>query len=395
MLNKHSLRLGSILVLCTIATSGCSTLTDLKTDVSERLFGRDNPNPPSELVEIERPVIQPKVIWSARVGTAESYDFTPATQNGAVYAANAEGEITRLDAANGKALWRVKAAEKLSGGVGVGENLVLVGTVKGNVLAYDQNGAFLWQSHVSSEVLSVPRFANGLVIVRAGDNRIFGLNAADGKRKWVYERVTPALSLRSSAGIVVDSGAVYAGYAGGKLVAIRAEDGRVIWETSITQPKGTTEIERIADITSLPVVDGTLVYAVAYQGKIAAIDRATGRVVWNRDISSYSGMSAEDGRVYVAHSASAIYSLDYNTGRTYWRQGGLRNRNLTAPLPMGDTIVVGDLQGYLHFMSREDGSFSARLKTEDGAMMPQMLALGTTGFIAQNRNGGIFAISLK
>ncbi len=168
---------------------------------------------------------------------------------------------------------------------------MLVGTPKGYVLAYDQAGKLLWKSKVSSEVLSVPRVQNDVVVIRAGDSRIFGLNAADGTRKWVYERATPTLSLRSSAGVVIDSGAAYAGFAGGKLIALRVDDGKVIWETSVAQPKGSTEIERIADITSLPVVDGPLVYAVAYQGKIAAIDRASGKVVWNRDISSYSGIN--------------------------------------------------------------------------------------------------------
>jgi outer membrane protein assembly factor BamB len=163
----------------------------------------------------------------------------------------------------------------------------------------------------------------------------------------------------------------------------------------VAQPKGATEIERIADITSLPVVDGAMVYAVAYQGRVAAIDRASGRVIWNRDISSYSGMSAAGARVYIAHATGAVYSLDYSSGKTFWRQGGLANRNLSAPLPMENLIVVGDVQGYLHFLEREDGAFSARLLTEDSPIMSQMVELGTAGFVVQTRNGGLYAISLK
>ena len=193
----------------------------------------------------------------------------------------------------------------------------------------------------------------------------------------------------------MDGGAAYAGFAGGKLIALRVEDGKVLWEASVAQPKGTTEIERIADITSLPFVDGPLVYAVAYQGKIAGIDRATGRVAWSRDISSYTGLNAEDARVFVSHANSAIYALDYASGKTFWRQGDLRQRRVTAPLPMGSLIAVGDVEGYVHLLNREDGAFATRVQLENSPIMPQMISLGTSTVIAQNRKGGIYAISIK
>ncbi|HEY8119208.1 MAG TPA: outer membrane protein assembly factor BamB [Methylophilaceae bacterium] len=373
---------------------GCSTVTDLKTDLSERMFGREASEPPAELIDFKAS-LQPKIVWSANLGKSTEFDFTPAVFNGAVYAASAIGEVAKFDAVSGRQAWRVNAGEGLSGGVGVGLNLVLVGTSSGYLIAFDQTGKMLWKSKLSSEVLSVPQYSDGMVVVRTGDSRIFGVDAVDGKRKWVYERVTPTLSLRSSAGVVVDSGAVYAGFAGGKLIALRAVDGKVIWEASVAQPKGTTEIERIADITSLPVVDGPLVYAVAYQGKIAAIDRASGRIAWSRDISSYTGLSSEAARVYVSHAVGAVYALDYSSGKTFWLQGELKHRNLSAPLPMEGVVAVGDLQGYVHFLSREDGSMFGRIKTEDSPIMPRLTELGTNGMLAQTRNGGLYAISLK
>jgi len=391
---KSGLRVVTLVALASIMMAGCTAITDIKTDISERMFGRELADPPAELVEFKAS-IQPKVMWSYKIGAAEDYDFAAATESGSVYVASASGEIAKLDAGNGKPAWRISAGEKLSGGVGLGPDLVLVGTPKGQVIAYNQSGKLLWKSKVSSEVLSVPRVDDGVVVVRCGDSRIFGINAADGARKWVYERATPALSLRSSAGVVVDGGAVYAGFAGGKLIALRAEDGKVIWEVSVAQPKGATEIERIADITSLPVVDGPLVYAVAYQGKVAAVDRAAGRVAWSRDISSYTGLNMEVARVYVTHTGGAIYALDFSTGKTYWRQGELLNRRLTAPLPMGGVIAFGDIQGYVHFLDREDGSFSGRVRTEDSPILPQMTALGSNGLLVQTRNGSLYAISLK
>ncbi len=382
------------ILLVSLFLAGCASLTDLKRDVSERVFGREELNPPAELVEF-KPVATPQVLWSQRLGTAANFDFSPAVDNGFVYAASANGELIKINAASGKEEWRIRSDERYSAGVGVSLNLLLVGTASGHVLAYDQQSRLLWKSKISSEVLSVPRVHDDVVVVRAGDGRIFGLNVVDGSRRWVFERSTPALTLRSSAGIVIADGVVYAGYAGGKLVAVRATDGTSLWEATVAQPKGTTEIERIADITSLPVVDGPVVFAVAYQGKVAAIDRASGRVGWSRDISSYNGISGEASRLYLTHAQGAVYSLEYASGKTFWRQGDLRYRQLSAPLPMGDLIAVGDVQGYLHFLQREDGAFAARIKTDDSPIMPNMTELDSGVLLAQTRNGSLFAVSIR
>jgi outer membrane protein assembly factor BamB len=387
--SKLLLLLSSLLLL-----ASCSTISDLKTDISERVFGREAAEPPEPLAEIKQ-TASVKVLWQAKLGSTEIYDFTPAVDAGYAYVASAEGELSKLDVINGSQAWRVNVGEKLTGGVGVGGSLVIVGTQKGSIYAYDISGKLQWKSRLSSEVLSAPKYFDGLVIVRTGDSRIYGINANDGSRKWVYDRTGPALTLRSSAGVVVDGGAVYAGFAGGKLVSVRADNGKIMWEASVAQPKGVTEIERIADITSLPFVDGPLVYAVAYQGRIAAVDRTSGRVVWNRDISSLSGLTAEDARIYVSHAIGSVYALDYTTGKTFWRQAGLKNRQLTGPLAMGSLIAVGDVEGYVHFLSREDGPFSARVKTGDSQILPQMALINSNTLLAQSRDGGIYALQIK
>lgn len=381
------------IILGFTALAGCSALTEFRSDLADKVFGREPPNPPAELEEIN-PTYTATIDWSNNIGKTEKYDYTPALDSSAVYAANTAGEILKLDATNGRQIWRINVGESISGGIGIGSGILLVGSNKGNVHAYDTTGKFLWKAKVSSEILSVPRYFDGLAIVRTGDNHIFGLDAADGSRKWVYERISPALSLRSSVGIVVDSGAVYAGFAGGKMVAIRADNGKLLWEATVAQPKGVTEIERIADITSLPVVDGPLVYAVAYQGKIAAVDRTNGKVVWNRDISSYSGLNVEDAKIFVSHTLGAVYSLNYETGKTFWRQGVLANRRLTAPLPMGDVIAVGDLEGYVHFLTRDEGKFAARIKLDDNAVMTLVPGTSSKQLIAETRDGGLYAISV-
>lgn len=389
---KVSLNLLAITSL--LVVTSCSTISDIKTGVSEKVFGRQAADAPEPLVDIKETATT-KILWQAKIGETEDFDFSPVVEAGYAYAASANGEVVKINASTGKQVWRVNAGEKISGGVGVGGSLVLVGTQKGMLYAYDIEGKLQWKSKLSSEILSAPKYYDGIVITRTGDSRIYGINANDGSRKWVYDRTSPALTLRSSAGLVVDGGAIYAGFGGGKLVAIRADNGKLLWEASVAQPKGVTEIERIADITSLPVVDGALVYAVAYQGKIAAIDRVSGRVVWSRDISSLSGINAEDGRIFVSHAMGSVYSLDYTTGKTFWRQAALKSRQLSAPLPMGTLIAVGDVEGYVHFLSRDDGALASRTKTNNSKIMPIMAAINTSTVLVQTRDGGLYAIGIK
>jgi outer membrane protein assembly factor BamB len=367
---------------------------DLKTEISDKLSGRVPADAPDPLVEIKE-TASSKLLWQAKIGASNDYDFSPVVDAGFAYVAGASGEIAKLDAVSGKQEWRVNVGETLSGGVGVGGSLVLVGTPKGIVYAYDIAGKLQWKSKLSSEILSAPKYFDGLVIVRTGDSHIYGINANDGSRKWVYDRTGPALTLRSSAGVVVDGGAVYAGFGGGKLIAVRADNGKMLWEASVAQPKGVTEIERIADITSLPVVDGPLIYAVAYQGKIAAVDRTSGRVVWNRDISSLTGLSVEDGRIFVSHAMGSVYALDYSSGKTFWRQAILKNRQLSVPVPMGNLTAVGDLEGYVHFLSRDDGSIASRIKVDDSPVMPKIALINSNTVLVQTRDGGIYAIQVK
>ena len=396
-MSLHQIKKASLTLLAVsslLVMSGCSSFSDLKSDVSEKIFGRELAEAPDPLTEIKETATT-KLLWQAKLGPSEDFDFSPAVEAGYAYAATASGEVAKFDVNSGKQIWRLNTGEKLSGGVGVGGSLVLVGTDKGVVYAYDLDGKLQWKSKLSSEILSAPKYFDGVVITRTGDSRIYGINANDGSRKWVYDRTSPTLTLRSSSGVVVDGGAVYAGFGGGKLIAIRADNGKLLWEASVAQPKGVTEIERIADITSLPTVDGPLVYAVAYQGRIAAIDRMTGRVIWNRDISSLSGISVEDGRIFVSHALGSVYSLDYTTGKTFWRQAALKNRQLSAPVSLGSLVAVGDVEGYVHFLNRDDGAIASRIKTSNSSVMPIMTQINSSTVLAQTRDGGIYAIQIK
>lgn len=374
--------------------SGCSAITSLPSTVSEKLFGREDPDAPDELQAINATKTV-SILWQTNIGEAGNFEFSPKVEAGFVYAASAVGDLFKLDSVTGEKLWSVNVGEPISGGVGAGGSLVLVGTQRGAVYAYDLDGNVKWKSKLSSEVLSVPVYFDGIVIVRTGDSKIYGINADDGSRKWVYNRTGPSLTLRSSAGVVVDGGAVYAGFAGGRLVAVRADNGKLLWEASVAQPKGVTEIERISDITSLPVIDGALIYAVAYQGRVAAVDRRTGRIAWNREISSLNGMAVQDSRIYISHASGSVYSLDDQKGKSYWRQGSLLRRQLTMPLPMEAAIAVGDVEGYIHYLNIDDGAIDARVRLGESQIMPIMSLVDDTTLVAQSRDGVVYAVKIN
>lgn len=386
---KHCITLG----ICSVLLSGCGAALDLKNNLRESMFGSEPTNPPVELEPIKASY-ETQLLWSVEVGESGRFSYTPAIDNGQIFTANAVGDVLEIAAEHGNVVWKTNLGEPVSGSVSVGGGLVLAGTSKGHLFALSLEGKKLWSSVLSSEIQGQPRYFDGTVVVRTTDQHIYGIDAADGRRKWSYERVTPTLSLKSQAGIVVDSGAVYAGFPGGKLVAIRADNGKILWEVTVAQPKGVTEIERIADITSLPYVDGPMIYVVAYQGKIAGVDRQRGQVIWNRDISSYVGLSAENSKIYVTHTMGSIYSLDNTSGKTFWRQGNLGYRQLTVPIAVSTVVAVGDLEGYVHLLSQDDGSFVGRTQLGSKPIM-SLVTNGNNQLLAQSRDGHLYAVAIK
>ena len=348
---------------------------------------------PVKLVDF-KPSAKLAIAWKVNVGDAGRYIFTPATAGDSVFAASNRGDLLRLNAANGKTLWRVDTKAALSGGVGVGENMVLAGTSKGSVLAYDLQGKPLWQSRVSSEVLSAPQAAGEIVVVRSGDSRIFGLDARDGSRRWEYQTTPPPLTLRANPGVVIVEGFAIAGMPAGKLVVLNIANGGLIWETVVAAPKGDNELERITDIAGPPLVEAARVCAATFQGRAACYETQKGGQLWAKPASSVGSLAADDLSVYLSEDNGSVVALDRNTGASVWKQDKLSYRNLSAPLATGDYVVVGDFEGQVHFLKFEDGSFAARIATDGGgiAAAPQLIG---DKVLVQTRKGGIYAISIK
>lgn len=380
----------SLLVVSLLA--GCSTVTD-KISTGFGLFG-----PPKSTEKVAplpefKQVANAAMVWRQQVGAAEGLVFSPVVAGGSIFAAGQDGQIARFSA-DGRQVWSVDAGRKLSGGVGAGSTLVLAGTAKGEVLAFDMDGKPLWTAKVTSEVLGAPQAGDDTVVVRTGDGRIFGLDGKDGKRKWVYQRAMPPLALRSHAGVTITRGAVLAGFPGGKLVALSLANGSVGWEATVALPRGATELERIADITSLPVVDEKMACAVAYQGRVACFDLVSGSQVWSRELSSASGLTMDHRYLFVSDDKGAIHALDKSNGASLWKQDKLVGRRLSAPLVVNGYVAVGDYQGYTHFLARDDGGFAARIATDGGAIVAPPLSING-GVVLQTLNGGVFALSVQ
>lgn len=372
------------ILLVLLALGGCS--------VFDGWFGGTVTVKPAELTEFAQ-TAHFETRWRADLGDSGLNPLRPALTAEAAYGASGKGVLTRIARADGKPVWRVETGMTVSGGVGSGDGLVLVGSDKGEVHAYAEDGTLRWKSRVSSEVLSAPQVAEGIVIVRTGDGRIFGLDAADGKRVWLYERATPALVVRSHAGVTIRHGLAFAGLPGGKLVALNIKNGQLMWEVSVSQPRGNTELERISDITANPVLDEEQVCAVAFQGKLACYDTAQGNLMWNRDISGDKDMGLLRKYLYVSDADGAVMELDKTSGGTLWKNDKLFLRDTGSPLALENVVVAGDYEGYLHALSREDGHFVARIKL-DGAIQTAPLAMDD-GLLVQTRSGALYSLSIR
>ena len=332
-----------------------------------------------------------EIAWQVNIGKSAP-GLAPAVTPNAIYAANSSGTIYRIDPANGAVVWRTEAGRKLAAGVGADATLVVVGTDKGDVLAFDADGKARWQVKVTSEVLGPPRVAEGIVVVFTGDGRIHGLTAADGQTKWVYQRTNPPLTIRNYAGGTSSRGGLFAGTAGGKLLAIDLATGNVGWEGNVATPKGATELERIADVTSLPIVEERQVCAVAFQGRIACFDLVRGELLWTRDVSSLSGISIDNRFLFVADDAGAVHALDKVTGASAWKQDGLMARKAAGAQIAGDYLLVLDPQGYLYLLDRSDGKLVGRAAT-DGTPSTAQAAQSGANAVWQTQGGIVYAVT--
>ncbi len=385
---KRAFVIAAFAIAAGSSLSGCSTISGW--------FSSDKPaSKPAELGEFKASASLARQ-WEAKVGAAGPFEFSPGTDGEAVYVAGRDGVVIKLDLASGRELWRIDVGQALSAGVGVGEGLVLVGTPKGELLAFKAtDGSRAWQGRLSGEILVPPVAAAGVVAARGNDGKIALFNARDGKQRWANSRSLPTLTLREQGHLVLTNTALYAGNAGGKLSALSLVNGAPLWEANIALPRGTTELERIADVVGTLAMDDRLVCAAAYQGRVACVDRVTGNVAWARDLSALRGVDMDGRYVFASDDHGALFAYERNRGGNSWKQDKLRDRHLSSPVAVADRYVaVGDYQGQVHLLNAEDGAFAARVGTDGSAINGVMVPL-KSGLVVQTANGGVFVYRIQ
>lgn len=347
---------------------GCGTMADPSTWWADDDIGPQ----PAELQELANPIAI-ETLWRRDTGRGDegrTLGLAPHVGPERVYLADGSGVVTALAVADGKPLWETSLDTQLSGGPGLGEGLVLVGDTEGEVIALDaDSGQERWRSRLSSEVLSAPVADLGIVVARTGDGRVFGLDASGGAQRWRLDRDIPVLTLRGTSAPVLNKGRVLVGLEAGRLVALELDRGQPIWETVVTVPSGRTELERVVDIDGAPLVLDRTVYVATYQGEVAALGEASGRLLWQREMSSYNGIAADWQRLFVADEEGVLWALDADSGVPLWSQDALAWRGLSPPAVIRGMVVVGDAEGYVHFFDADKGTALGRVRVGDAPIV--------------------------
>jgi outer membrane protein assembly factor BamB len=339
-----------------------------------------------------KPGMSVRQSWSVSVGSGGGLGFFPTVVGDAIYAATPNGNVGKYDLLSGRVIWRTDAKADLTAGAGSDGTTTVVASSGGDVIAFDDSGKLKWKVRASSEVSEPPLVGNGLAIVRTGDYRITAFDTRSGDRVWSVQRPGPPLALHTTSQMVMAEGLVIAGLPGGKMMAINAESGSVQWEGTVATPKGGSDLERLNDVVGAPRIIGSLMCAVAYQGRIVCFDVSQGgRTVWAKDFSGVVGLGADDTAVYAPDQHSVVYAFGLRDGTQLWKQDALRNRHLTAPVTLGQAVAVGDYDGYVHFLSRSDGQLLARLSV-GGDQIKSPLQTTSQGVLVQTGNGNLVMI---
>ena len=381
-MKRLPMRLGAALVLgaVVIALAACS--------------GSSRVRKPADLVTVTNQFdLQP--VWSTSIGSSESFNFHPIVAGDAVYAASHGGNLAKIDLATGNKLWSVSVPENLSVGPGSDGRTTVAVTTKGVVYAYDDAGKPMWNVSVGSEVLSEPVVAGGVVVVRALDNRFIGLDALTGAKKWTYQRQQAALSLRVGYGMLaIGNEVIVTGFTGGRFGMIAIANGGLVWETPVSFPKGFSEVERLNDVTAKPSMEGDILCAVSYQGRIGCGQARTGNLLWFKDYSSYTGTSQSTDMVFSANDKSYVTAFATKDGTQVWENTQLTFRDVGESLAVGRVLLMGDAQGYIHAFSQANGEMVARIRHDSSPISAAPIAVGGL-ILVQSQGGKIAAYSPK
>ena len=383
---------GLVAAALVASLSACSTISGWF-DMDDE----DDAKQPAELVDFEE-TVKIKKMWSHGVGDGQGvgfYSIQPVLEGDVIYVAAADGDLEAFDKISGKSLWDVELEVPISGGVGVYEDALLLGSSDGFVLKVDANsGEVLWTSPLSGEVMSVPQSNGQLVLVHTLDGKLQGLDFDNGELVWTYDSNVPVLTLRGSCTPLLNGDDAYIGFANGRVLAFDIATGGIVWEVRVAIPQGRSEIERVVDIDGSMTLVGNELYAASYQGRLVAIDVSEGRKLWQHNVSSFSGVSQGFGNVYVADADGTVYAYQRNGQGERWQQPALAYRGLSRPTPVSSYVAVGDAEGYVHLLSQVDGEFAGRVKADGDGVRADMLAEDNRLYVYGN-SGDLIAYEVK
>lgn len=318
---------------------------------------------PAELEPIDSDIIL-STQWyvDAGIGKAkQSINLLPAVTADYVYTADQNGIIRAINRNNGQYLWLTETNLNISGALAAYKTSLYLGSMEGDLLAIDNsNGKIKWRKTLSSEILAIPVAADNVLVVRSIDGKVYAFNTESGEPLWQYQSKTPLLTLRGEGRPVIHGDKVICGFANGKIIALNLVNGSTLWQALIAAPKGRSEIDRLIDIDVTPIIDNDIIYVAAFQGDIVAIEAETGTILWKRKLSTYTGLFANQGQLYLSDHLSRLWAMDTNNGASVWKQDKFLHRAITTPLFINGYLVVGDFEGYLHLIAAESGKIISR-----------------------------------
>ncbi len=390
--NSVNLLLRVVCVAGLALAAGCATVADIGKgaargasrageNIAGRLTAADAPQAQAELPALGGEyAVEAAAKFRVTDGTPRGFPKPlPAFADDVVYTLGEDRDVVFAHAlSDGKRLWRTRLKAVVTGGVGAGDGLVLVGTANGLVIALDAaDGSERWRENLKSEILSPPAARDGITAVATGDGHLYGLSSVDGARKWSINRDVPTLSLRGGSAPIMTALQVVHGFADGHLAAVEPRTGRSLWDVPIARPRGRTDLERMVDVDCQPVIANSAVFAAAYQGRVSGVDLVSGALGWGREVSCDSALAADTFNVYLTDVDDRVLALDQRSGQVFWEQKALEGRHLTAPAVLGTVLAVADVEGYVHWLSTDDGRLLGRSRpTKDAFLLPPQVHNG-------------------
>lgn len=379
----------SVLLFAALALLSFTTLQSCS-KVDDYLLGKDNTPKPKPLEAIT-PTMGLVKAWSVPVGRAQKskmhLEMTPSIKGNHIYTASTNGELKAIEQGSGKTLWSKPLATTLVSGPVVCNGYIAVTTDSSDLIIVKQvDGAQLWKARVANEILAKPLITNNKVVVKTIDGNLYAFNLTSGKQLWRAHHGAPDLILKaSSRPALLNNTTLLTGYSDGKLDAVALDSGHVLWQRNMVTPSGASDVERLVDIDSDPIISGDNLYFASYQGYVGKLSMSSGELKWKKPASVFKNITTAGNSVYFTDSHDVVWSINKNSGSVNWKQEDLKARGLTEPVYSNNKLFLADATGLLHVLSAQSGKSLARSSVGASVLLAPVVS-GSSVFV-QGTNG--------